>query len=147
MSLPTPPQRAVERSELLERLGDLLPALGHGTSALGRPLRVVCMGAGAWGSVFTAMLQEMYGAHDDLVDIRIWRRGGRSVPKDVVGSLLAVINSREDVLRRLRNDSVYLKYVSGPSGAAVQNLCSRISLHPLTPPLSSSPQAAWATAT
>lgn len=122
-SSPPVPLRAVARAELEGRLAELLPALGltHPsatestglTPVLGRPLRVVCVGAGAWGAVFAAMLQEMYGAHEDLVDIRLWRRSGRIVPKKVVSDLLGVINDREDILRRLRNSSVYLKYVSG----------------------------------
>lgn len=80
------------------------------------------------------MLQDMYREHGDLVEIRIWRRRGSKtehdfvlpggphtaslppieiVDKQTVTDLLNVIHQREDVLKRLRNDSVYLKYVAG----------------------------------
>ncbi|WVY99747.1 hypothetical protein V8G54_025817, partial [Vigna mungo] len=67
----------------------------------GDPLRIVGVGAGAWGSVFIAMLQEAYGSLREKVLIRIWRRPGRAVDRPTAEHLFKVINSREDVLRRL----------------------------------------------
>ena len=49
--------REVSAAETVERLEELLPALKLGSAPLGRPLRIVGVGAGAWGSVFVAMLQ------------------------------------------------------------------------------------------
>ncbi|KAK6140515.1 hypothetical protein DH2020_025745 [Rehmannia glutinosa] len=82
----------------------------------GDPLRIVGVGAGAWGSVFTAMLQDAYGIYRDKVQIRIWRRAGRSVDRATAEHLFEVINSREDVLRRLIRRCAYLKYVEGRLG-------------------------------
>lgn len=82
----------------------------------GDPLRIVAVGAGAWGSVFAAMLQDAYGGYRDKVQIRIWRRAGRSVDRATAEHLFEVINSREDVLRRLIRRCAYLKYVEGRLG-------------------------------
>ncbi|QHN99723.1 hypothetical protein HN51_034845 [Arachis hypogaea] len=82
----------------------------------GDPLRIVGVGAGAWGSVFTAMLQEAYGSLREKVLIRIWRRPGRMVDKATAQHLFEVINSREDVLRRLIRRCAYLKYVEARLG-------------------------------
>lgn len=82
----------------------------------GDPLRIVAVGAGAWGSVFAAMLQDAYGNFRDKVQIRIWRRAGRSVDRATAEHLFEVINSREDVLRRLLRRCAYLKYVEGRLG-------------------------------
>ncbi|KAK4411103.1 putative glycerol-3-phosphate dehydrogenase [NAD(+)] 1, cytosolic [Sesamum angolense] len=82
----------------------------------GDPLRIVGVGAGAWGSVFLAMLQDAYGTFRDKVQIRIWRRAGRSVDRATAEHLFEVINSREDVLRRLIRRCAYLKYVEGRLG-------------------------------
>ncbi|KAH6824573.1 6-phosphogluconate dehydrogenase family protein [Perilla frutescens var. hirtella] len=82
----------------------------------GDPLRIVAVGAGAWGSVFAAMLQDAYGGYRDKVHIRIWRRAGRSVDRATAEHLFEVINSREDVLRRLIRRCAYLKYVEGRLG-------------------------------
>ncbi|KAM1392868.1 hypothetical protein ACFX2I_028790 [Malus domestica] len=60
-------------------------------------LRIVGVGAGAWGSVFVAMLQDSYGHLRDKVLIRIWRRPGRSVDRATAEHLFEVINSREDI--------------------------------------------------
>ncbi|XP_044494333.1 probable glycerol-3-phosphate dehydrogenase [NAD(+)] 1, cytosolic [Mangifera indica] len=84
--------------------------------AEGDPLRIVGVGAGAWGSVFTAMLQDSYGHLRDKVLIRIWRRPGRSVDRATAEHLFEVINSREDVLRRLIRRCAYLKYVEARLG-------------------------------
>ncbi|KAG8391169.1 hypothetical protein BUALT_Bualt01G0159800 [Buddleja alternifolia] len=84
--------------------------------AEGDPLRIVCVGAGAWGSVFAAMLQDAYGSFRDKIQIRIWRRAGRSVDRATAEHLFEVINSREDVLRRLIRRCAYLKYVEGRLG-------------------------------
>ncbi|XP_010547316.1 PREDICTED: glycerol-3-phosphate dehydrogenase [NAD(+)] At3g07690, cytosolic [Tarenaya hassleriana] len=83
------------------------------------PLRIACVGAGAWGSVFTAMLQESYGHLRGKVLVRIWRRPGRAVDKSVAEHLFEVINSREDVLRRLIGRCAFLKYVEGRLGDRV----------------------------
>ncbi|KAL2478341.1 Glycerol-3-phosphate dehydrogenase [NAD(+)] GPDHC1 [Forsythia ovata] len=82
----------------------------------GDPLRIVGVGAGAWGSVFAAMLQDAYGSFRNKVQIRIWRRAGRSVDRATAEHLFEVINSREDVLRRLIRRCAYLKYVEGRLG-------------------------------
>lgn len=80
------------------------------------PLKIVGVGAGAWGSVFTAMLQDSYGHLRDKVLIRIWRRPGRVVDRATAEHLFEVINSREDVLRRLIRRCAYLKYVEARLG-------------------------------
>lgn len=80
------------------------------------PLKIVGVGAGAWGSVFTAMLQDSYGHLRDKVLIRIWRRPGRAVDRATAEHLFEVINSREDVLRRLIRRCAYLKYVEARLG-------------------------------
>ena len=111
--------RRVGPDAVRQRVEAVVKALGlHMTDARGglRPLRVVGLGAGAWGAVFMCMLQEMYGNSKDLVDITIWRRGGRVVSKSAVTSMLDVANADEATLRRLRNSSVYLKYVSARLG-------------------------------
>ena len=82
----------------------------------GDPLRIVGVGAGAWGSVFAAMLQDSYGHLREKVQIRIWRRPGRSVDRSTAEHLFEVINSREDVLRRLIRRCAYLKYVEARLG-------------------------------
>ncbi|KAK3223902.1 hypothetical protein Dsin_010927 [Dipteronia sinensis] len=78
--------------------------------------RIVEIGAGAWGSVFTSMLQDSYGHLRDKVLIRIWRRSGRSVDRVTAEHLFEVINSREDILRRLIRRCAYLKYVEARLG-------------------------------
>ncbi|XP_045793246.1 glycerol-3-phosphate dehydrogenase [NAD(+)] GPDHC1, cytosolic [Trifolium pratense] len=82
----------------------------------GDPLRIVSVGAGAWGSVFAALLQDTYGEFRDKVQIRIWRRSGRKVDRETAKHLFEVINSREDVLRRLIRNCAYLKYVEARLG-------------------------------
>ncbi|CAN0863596.1 Probable glycerol-3-phosphate dehydrogenase [NAD(+)] 2, cytosolic [Linum grandiflorum] len=86
------------------------------SKADGDPLRIVGVGAGAWGSVFTALLQDSYGQLRDKVLIRIWRRPGRAVDRATAEHLFEVINSREDVLRRLIRRCAYLKYVEARLG-------------------------------
>ncbi|KAG2332282.1 hypothetical protein Bca4012_018130 [Brassica carinata] len=80
------------------------------------PLKVVSVGAGAWGSVFAALLQESYGGFREKFQIRIWRRPGRAVSRSTAEHLFEVINSREDVLRRLIRRCAYLKYVEARLG-------------------------------
>ncbi|KAF8094388.1 hypothetical protein N665_0364s0017 [Sinapis alba] len=80
------------------------------------PLKVVSVGAGAWGSVFAALLQESYGGFREKFQIRIWRRPGRAVSRSTAKHLFEVINSREDVLRRLIRRCAYLKYVEARLG-------------------------------
>ncbi|XP_004493461.1 glycerol-3-phosphate dehydrogenase [NAD(+)] GPDHC1, cytosolic [Cicer arietinum] len=82
----------------------------------GDPLRIVSVGAGAWGSVFASLLQDSYGQFRDKVQIRIWRRSGRAVDRSTAEHLFEVINSREDVLRRLIRRCAYLKYVEARLG-------------------------------
>ncbi|XP_030493793.2 probable glycerol-3-phosphate dehydrogenase [NAD(+)] 1, cytosolic [Cannabis sativa] len=84
--------------------------------AEGDPLKIVGVGAGAWGSVFIAMLQDCYGHLRDKVLIRIWRRPGRAIDKATAEHLFEIINSREDVLRRLIRRCAYLKYVEARLG-------------------------------
>ncbi|OMO90140.1 hypothetical protein COLO4_19334 [Corchorus olitorius] len=98
---------------LEEKLDELRHLMGK---AEGDPLRIVGVGAGAWGSVFTALLQDSYGHLRDKVLIRIWRRPGRSVDRATAEHLFEVINSREDVLRRLIRRCAYLKYVEARLG-------------------------------
>ncbi|XP_051146581.1 probable glycerol-3-phosphate dehydrogenase [NAD(+)] 1, cytosolic [Andrographis paniculata] len=101
---------------LEEKLDELRKLFGKSD---GDPLRIVGVGAGAWGSVFAAMLQDAYGAFREKVQIRIWRRAGRSVDRATAEHLFEVINSREDVLRRLIRRCAYLKYVEGRLGDRV----------------------------
>jgi len=96
-----------------EKLDALRRLLGKSD---GDPLRVVGVGAGAWGSVFCALLQDAYGRHRDRVQVRVWRRPGRAVDRADAERLFEVINSREDVLRRLIRRCAYLKYVEARLG-------------------------------
>ncbi|KAB1222371.1 putative glycerol-3-phosphate dehydrogenase [NAD(+)] 1, cytosolic [Morella rubra] len=98
---------------LEEKLDELRHILGK---ADGDPLRIVGVGAGAWGSVFAALLQDNYGQYRDKVQIRIWRRPGRAVDRTTAERLFEVINSREEVLRRLIRRCAYLKYVEARLG-------------------------------
>lgn len=96
-----------------EKIDELRRLLGK---ADGDPLRIVSVGAGAWGSVFAAMLQDSYGRFREKVQIRIWRRPGKAVDRATAEHLFEVINSREDVLRRLIRRCAYLKYVEARLG-------------------------------
>ncbi|KAJ1430022.1 hypothetical protein SESBI_08092 [Sesbania bispinosa] len=96
-----------------EKLDELRRLVGK---ADGDPLRIVSVGAGAWGSVFAALLQDTYGQFRDKMQIRIWRRPGRAVDRATAEHLFEVINSREDVLRRLIRRCAYLKYVEARLG-------------------------------
>ncbi|KAG8079038.1 hypothetical protein GUJ93_ZPchr0007g4354 [Zizania palustris] len=96
-----------------ERLDELRRLLGKSDGDL---LKIVGIGAGAWGSVFAALLQDAYGHLREKVQIRIWRRLGRSVDRSTAEHLFEVINSREDVLRRLIRRCAYLKYVEARLG-------------------------------
>uniref|UniRef100_A0A0E0PPE8 Glycerol-3-phosphate dehydrogenase [NAD(+)] n=1 Tax=Oryza rufipogon TaxID=4529 RepID=A0A0E0PPE8_ORYRU len=79
-------------------------------------LRIVGVGGGAWGSAFCALLQDAYGRHRDKAQVRVWRRPGRAVDRATAEHLFEVINSREDVLRRLIRRCAYLKYVEARLG-------------------------------
>ncbi|XP_074575156.1 putative glycerol-3-phosphate dehydrogenase [NAD(+)] 1, cytosolic [Curcuma longa] len=96
-----------------ERLDELRRILSKSDGDL---LKIVSVGAGAWGSVFAALLQDAYSHLRDKVQIRIWRRPGRSVDRATAEHLFEVINSREDVLRRLIRRCAYLKYVEARLG-------------------------------
>ncbi|OEL37815.1 putative glycerol-3-phosphate dehydrogenase [NAD(+)] 2, cytosolic [Dichanthelium oligosanthes] len=96
-----------------EKLDELRRLLGKSD---GDPLRLVGVGAGAWGSVFCALLQDAYGRHRDRVQVRVWRRPGRAVDRADAERLFEVINAREDVLRRLIRRCAYLKYVEARLG-------------------------------
>ncbi|OVA12935.1 Glycerol-3-phosphate dehydrogenase [Macleaya cordata] len=96
-----------------EKLDELRRLLGKSEGDL---LKIVGVGAGAWGSVFAALLQDSYGNFREKVQIRIWRRPGRAVDKATAQHLFEVINSREDVLRRLIRRCAYLKYVEARLG-------------------------------
>ncbi|KZV57853.1 putative glycerol-3-phosphate dehydrogenase [NAD(+)] 1, cytosolic [Dorcoceras hygrometricum] len=98
---------------LEEKLDELRKYLGKVDGDL---LKIVGVGAGAWGSVFAALLQDSYGQYREKVQIRIWRRAGRAVEKATAQRLFEVINSREDVLRRLIRRCAYLKYVEARLG-------------------------------
>uniref|UniRef100_UPI001CB93405 probable glycerol-3-phosphate dehydrogenase [NAD(+)] 1, cytosolic n=1 Tax=Erigeron canadensis TaxID=72917 RepID=UPI001CB93405 len=101
---------------LEEKLDEFRRVLGKSDGDL---LKIVGVGAGAWGSVFAALLQDSYGRFRDKVQIRIWRRGGRAVDRATAEHLFEVINSREDVLRRLIRRCAYLKYVEARLGDRV----------------------------
>lgn len=105
------PSRLVE-----ERLDEIRRVMGKADDD---PLRIVGVGAGAWGSVFIAMLQETYGKFRGKVSVRIWRRGGRAIDKATAEHLFEVINSREELLRRLIRRCAYLKYVEARLGDRV----------------------------
>lgn len=96
-----------------EKLDELRRLLGKADGDL---LKIVGVGAGAWGCVFAALLQDSYGHLRDKVQIRIWRRAGRAVDRATAEHLFEVINSREDVLRRLIRRCAYLKYVEARLG-------------------------------
>lgn len=98
---------------LEEKLDEFREVLGKSDGDL---LKIVGVGAGAWGSVFAALLQDSYGRFRDKVQIRIWRRSGRAVDRATAEHLFEVINSREDVLRRLIRRCAYLKYVEARLG-------------------------------
>ncbi|CAI9269549.1 unnamed protein product [Lactuca saligna] len=106
----------INNGSLEEKLDELRNLLGKTDDD---PLRIVSVGAGAWGSVFAAMLQDGYGHLRDKIQIRIWRRSGRSVDRSTAQHLFDVINSREDVLRRLIRRCAYLKYVEARLGDRV----------------------------
>ncbi|URE37919.1 Triose-phosphate Transporter family [Musa troglodytarum] len=93
-----------------ERLDELRRFLGKSD---GDRLRIACVGAGAWGSVFAALLQDAYGQFRDKVQVRIRRR---PVDRATAELLFGVINSREDVLRWLIRRCAYLKYVEARLG-------------------------------
>ncbi|KAL2466000.1 Glycerol-3-phosphate dehydrogenase [NAD(+)] GPDHC1 [Abeliophyllum distichum] len=96
-----------------EKLDEFRRFLGKADGDL---LKIVGVGAGAWGSVFAALLQDSYGQFRDKVQIRIWRRPGRAVDRATAEHLFEVINSREDILRRLIRRCAYLKYVEARLG-------------------------------
>ncbi|XP_042053862.1 probable glycerol-3-phosphate dehydrogenase [NAD(+)] 1, cytosolic isoform X2 [Salvia splendens] len=96
-----------------EKLDELRRYIGKADGDL---LKIVGVGGGAWGSVFAALLQDSYGQYRDKVQIRIWRRPGRAVDRATAEHLFEVINSREDVLRRLIRRCAYLKYVEARLG-------------------------------
>ncbi|KAJ4892109.1 hypothetical protein Rs2_31857 [Raphanus sativus] len=98
---------------LVEKLDDFRRLLGKSDKD---PLKIVSIGAGAWGSVFAALLQESYGSFRDKFQIRIWRRPGKAVSRSTAEHLFEVINSREDILRRLIRRCAYLKYVEARLG-------------------------------
>lgn len=79
-------------------------------------LRISVIGAGAWGTVFAAMMQRSYGEFYDSVAIRIWRREGRAVSKELAEQLFHVINKNEQVMKRLQRACSYLKYVDARLG-------------------------------
>ncbi|KAL6848467.1 hypothetical protein ACP4OV_021761 [Aristida adscensionis] len=93
-----------------ENLDELLQRL---RKTDGDPLRIACAGAGAWGSVFCALLQDAYGCLRDKAQVRVWRSPGYAVDGAIAEHLLDVINAREDVLFRR---SGYLKYVEACLG-------------------------------
>ncbi|KAF8395794.1 hypothetical protein HHK36_019748 [Tetracentron sinense] len=108
------PNGSIQKSNgVEEKLDELRCLLGK---AEGDLLRIVGVGAGAWGSVFAALLQHSYGHLREKVQIRIWRRPGRAVDRATAEHLFEVINSREDILRRLIRRCAYLKYVEARLG-------------------------------
>ncbi|XWS43111.1 hypothetical protein CRYUN_Cryun16bG0074000 [Craigia yunnanensis] len=98
---------------LEEKLNEFRHLLGN---SAGDPLGIVSVGAWAWGSVFAALLQDSYGQFREKVQIRIWRSPGKAVDRATAEHLFEVINSREDVLRRLIRRCAYLKYVEARLG-------------------------------
>ncbi|GAQ81157.1 NAD-dependent Glycerol-3-Phosphate Dehydrogenase [Klebsormidium nitens] len=79
-------------------------------------LRIVGVGAGAWGSVFIAQLQNQYGHLRKKVDIRIWRRPGKALSKEFAEQLFSIISGNEDVMRRLIRSYAYAKYAEARLG-------------------------------
>ncbi|KAL5719788.1 glycerol-3-phosphate dehydrogenase (NAD(+)) [Ranunculus cassubicifolius] len=96
-----------------EKLDELRRILGKPDGDL---LKIVGVGASSWGCVFAALLQDSYGYYREKVQIRVWRRAGRAVDRATAEHLSDVINSREDVLRRLIRRCAYLKYVEARLG-------------------------------
>ena len=103
------------REERLSNLQDLRAQLKVPD---GKPLVVAGIGAGAWGAVFVALLQEAYGEFeaDGLVQVRIWRRPGKQLSKSFAERLFATINADEELLSRLTAGCSYLKYVDARCG-------------------------------
>ncbi|KAE8731212.1 ZNF593 protein [Hibiscus syriacus] len=99
----------------LEKLDELQCPVGKTD---GDPLRIVSLGAGAWGSVFAALLQDTYGQLREKVQIGIWRRPGKAVDRATAEHLFKVINSREDVLRRSGVSTENILYLGGPNIAS-----------------------------
>ncbi|KAL8206108.1 hypothetical protein R6Q57_009659 [Mikania cordata] len=85
-----------------QKLDEFSRVLGKSDDDL---LKIVKVGAGAWGSVFAALLQDSYGQFRDKVQIRIWRRGGRTEAiwdADIVVNGLPSTETRE-VFEKIRN--------------------------------------------
>eukprot|EP00730_Choanoeca_flexa_P014668 TRINITY_DN6498_c0_g2_i1.p1 TRINITY_DN6498_c0_g2~~TRINITY_DN6498_c0_g2_i1.p1 ORF type:complete len:120 (-),score=16.75 TRINITY_DN6498_c0_g2_i1:65-424(-) len=103
----------------LKKVGGLSHSLNSidADDGLGKPLRITGVGAGAWGSVFVGMLQQMYGDRPDLVDVRIWRRAGRVVKKETIGALKYVsgrLGDRELSADEILSDGLCLNLPSSP---------------------------------
>ncbi|KAI7992431.1 putative glycerol-3-phosphate dehydrogenase [NAD(+)] 1, cytosolic [Camellia lanceoleosa] len=97
---------------LEEKLDDLRRVLGKAESDL---LRIAGVGAGAWGSVFAALLQDSYGQFQ--IKFKSEYGGGRrAVDKATAEHLFEVINSRKMYLERLIRRCAYLKYVEARLG-------------------------------
>lgn len=107
---------AAHEADLLERLDHVKLALGLPAD---RPLNIVGLGAGAWGSVFISMLQKQYRKLKGKVYFSIYRREGKSLSKDDASTILELINENPDVIRRLRQKGRYFKYVDGRLGERV----------------------------
>eukprot|EP00850_Spirogloea_muscicola_P015965 SM000126S26341 [mRNA] locus=s126:231338:234489:- [translate_table: standard] len=107
--------KAARSGDASDRLDELRELFGK---APGDPLRVVGVGAGAWGCVFIGMIQETYGHLDDRISegLLACARPGRQMDREFSEHLFTVINSQAEVLRRLLENCAYLKYVEARLG-------------------------------
>lgn len=110
---PPPSTSPVEAERRLDALRKLL-----GKSP-GDPLKIVGVGAGAWGSVFIAMLQDSYGSFPSKAVVRIWRRSGRALSQEVASGLVGSVTNNEALLRRLMRDCGFMKYAEARLGERV----------------------------
>eukprot|EP00184_Porphyridium_aerugineum_P008275 CAMPEP_0184691380 /NCGR_PEP_ID=MMETSP0313-20130426/254_1 /TAXON_ID=2792 /ORGANISM="Porphyridium aerugineum, Strain SAG 1380-2" /LENGTH=569 /DNA_ID=CAMNT_0027149081 /DNA_START=136 /DNA_END=1845 /DNA_ORIENTATION=- len=84
-----------------------------------RPLNIVGIGAGSWGSVFVALLEKNYGVYDPSrkkVSVSVYRRAGKAVPTEAAIDLFETITSYPDVIRQLRHRGSFTKYVEARVG-------------------------------
>ncbi|KAH8960067.1 hypothetical protein BDL97_06G111200, partial [Sphagnum fallax] len=98
-----------------DRVAELRSLLGK---VDGDALRIVGIGAGAWGSVFIALLRNARNDDDDApaLDMSLLFFFWKEVDKPTAEHLFEVINAREEVLRRLIRKCAYLKYVEARLG-------------------------------
>jgi len=74
-------------------------------------LEVVSVGSGAWAAVFACILKRKYADYPQHLRVRMWRRPGKRIAAKQAQKLLAQINSKAEVLERLRDNGRLLRYV------------------------------------